>query len=854
MKRILMMIKKTSVWLTTLTVSILVLLLALTINNAREGGVVDQFSRQQLAIAKGMASGVDDAIISVEKSMVVLSRLPNISQGHPEITMKNMKVIYDDLEGRVRVIIRLDEKGNVLMIYPKSDKEFVSDLSLKDQPSFREIANRQKAYVGDMPLPVTSPDHTRRPTIVIGVPQFNEQNHFCGAILALFSMTAELDRLVKPVEGSLPSFYWILDDTGTFIVHPDPTWIGRNITSLYGKADPAIKKMGQILRSGKEGTGEIRLRMRTGSMKKHIVVFAPFPIGAKKWFAAVVTPYDVVVSLIRRTFINIVLGAASLIIVVFITSMSIAQASRRRLKLTEEIKRLKERESWQEKLIREKVTIDGIVDGSPIPMFVIDLDHKVTVWNKACADLTGYDTKEMIGTDHHYLPFYGRKRPVIADLIVDHDFESLEKYYGGKKVRKSTRVEGAYEARDFYENLGGRTRHLYFLAAPIFDEKGAIIAAVETLQDVSREEQMSQNLREYAETLQNELDENIRLRKEIEQVHSYIQSVVESLPDKIYEVEADGTIRLVNPGMHGEEDTSEIDEKQIFEVVSPIPGDVAYARWKDDEIEMKTTDGQKRNFLITTRPIKGTDRYIIVQRDITDFKNLEEKFYDSQKLAAVGQLSAGIAHEIRNPLSSIKMSLQILEKRMQPEGNDLQRFKIAQREVEHLENLVNDVLIYARPIDPKKEPFDITKVFEIALAMTEQQILEKKIQVESRFPSNLPLVAADAAMLEQAFQNIYRNAVESMEMNGKLIIQADAVNNGKAIRIEIIDNGSGINSEDMPHLFNPFFTKKKYGTGLGLTQVKKIVDMHHGTVEISSKKGEGTHVIITLPIDRGHKT
>jgi PAS domain S-box-containing protein len=856
MNRIRSNIKKASVWLTAVAVSVLILLLALTINNAREKGVVDQFSRQQLAIAKGMASGIETAIVSIEKSMVVLSRLPNISQTQPDIILKSMKVIYDDLEGRARFIVRLNEGGNVLFVYPKSSRNDISGLTFRDQPLFREITRTQKPCIGELPLSENRQDRQGPPSVVIGVPQYDDLNHYRGAILAFFSMTSELDRLVKPIQGSMASEYWILNGGGSFISHTNPMWIGRDVTTLLGAAAPEIREVHKILSSGKEGISEIHLKSKTDLKQKNIVVFAPFSVGTQKWYAAVVTPYNAIVSLIRRTFINIVLGATSLIIVVFITSMSIAQASRRRLRLTEEIKRLRERETWQEKLIREKMTIEGIVDGSPIPMFVIDMNHQVLLWNRACADLTGYTAGEMIGTDRHYLPFYGKKRPLIADLIVDHDFESLEKYYGTKKVRKSTRVEGAYEARDFYENLGGRPRHLYFLAAPIYNEKDEIIAAVETLQDVSREDEMAQNLREYAESLQNELDENIHLRKEIERVHSYIQSVVDSLPDKVYEVGADGAIQLINPGQYKDEDKTGIPEidTHIFEAISPVHGDTAFASWKDNEVEIHTADGQKKVFLITTRSIKGTDRYVIVQRDITEFKNLEQKFYDSQKLAAIGQLSAGIAHEIRNPLSSIKMSLQILEKRMQPEGNDLKRFKIAQREVEHLENLVNDVLIYARPTDPKKEPCDIKKILEHALYMSEQQIEEKKIAVENHISSSLPVLSADAAMLEQAFQNICRNAIESMEMQGKLTIRVNPMNSRDAIQIEIADNGCGIDKEDMPHLFNPFFTKKQYGTGLGLTQVKKIIDLHQGSTDITSRKGEGTKVVITLPLKEGPRS
>jgi two-component system sensor histidine kinase HydH len=271
---------------------------------------------------------------------------------------------------------------------------------------------------------------------------------------------------------------------------------------------------------------------------------------------------------------------------------------------------------------------------------------------------------------------------------------------------------------------------------------------------------------------------------------------------------------------------------------------------KPFEIEATTRYGWKRNLLITTAPIHGTDRYLLVQRDITEYKNLEKKFYDSQKLAAVGQLSAGIAHEVRNPLSSIKMSLQILEKRLNPTGNDLKRFKIAEKEVEHLEKIVNDILIYAKPSEPERKQADISAFLESSLSMVEKELSEKKIDVQFQNEKGIPPVNIDSAILKQAFLNIYLNAIDAMEEGGRLSIRARLVTNGhKHVLIEIEDNGYGIDEEDMPHLFNPFFTRKKYGTGLGLTQVKKFIDLHHGSIEVLSRKGEGTKVVVTLPLE-----
>ncbi|HPV49970.1 MAG TPA: ATP-binding protein, partial [Smithellaceae bacterium] len=393
----------------------------------------------------------------------------------------------------------------------------------------------------------------------------------------------------------------------------------------------------------------------------------------------------------------------------------------------------------------------------------------------------------------------------------------------------------------------------YFLAAPIYDEDGNIIAAMETLQDVSREEELARSLREYAETLQNELAENIELRREIEGLYNYLQSIIKSLPEIIYELDKDGMVTFVSPGTKGTR--SELRGKHFLELVAPENEEFLMSKWEDAkkgiykpyEIEATARDGRKVNLLITTSPVVGSDHYILVQRDITEFKNLEKKLYNSQKLAALGQLSAGIAHEVRNPLSSIKMSLQILEKRMKPDGNDLKRFKIAQKEVEHLEELVNNVLVFAKPMEPKIESVDINKVLEQALALSEKIIKDKQIDIKLE-AREIPPVNVDVAMVTDTFVNIIRNAVEALEAGGHIRIYARSIGSvPPAVLVVVEDNGCGIEEADMPHLFNPFFTRKKYGTGLGLSQVLKIVEIHHGKLEIISEKDKGTKVCITLP-------
>ena len=693
---------------------------------------------------------------------------------------------------------------------------------------------------------------TQERYLIWGYPIWRGNNVFTGAWMVSFSLSALMDACERQIKDNQLGDLWLVNEQGRILLHPNPTYIGRHI------ADLAQDSSGKSILFPSENGRHLDARILVDNKRqKSVIAYAPLAIAGHTWYVLVTAPYSRVIAPVRTTFLYTTFSALILILVLVIVGIYFAFREGKRLRMREEHHRLKEREAWQEKLLREKKTIDGIIEGSPIPSFVINRDHQVILWNRACMELTGYSAEDVVGTNRHYIPFYSVSRPMIADLIVDSDVEGLGKYYGSKNVKKSDKVIGAYEATDYYENLGGQSRYLYFLAAPIYDEEGNIIAAIETLQDVSREQELTRSLREYAETLQNELAENIELRREIEDLYNYLQSIVRSLPDKIYELDKDGIINFVSRSrkMEGGWTSREFKGKHFLEFVAPEDADYVMSKWEDAkrgiytpyEIETTAKDGHKVNLLVTAAPVIGTDHYIMVQRDITEFKILEKKLYNSQKLAALGQLSAGIAHEIRNPLSSIKMSLQILEKRMNPEGNDLKRFKIAQKEVEHLEELVNNVLVFAKPLEPRIAPVDLAKLLEQAVSLAEKLLRDKLIELKVEI-QGIPPVHVDAGMITDAFLNIIRNAAEAVETGGTIRIYARSIGSKPpSVLVVVEDNGCGIDTEDMPHLFNPFFTRKKYGTGLGLSQVSKIVELHSGKIEIISEKDKGTKVCVTLP-------
>ena len=841
---------KARIWLASITVIILILLLPLTVNNARERDMVDLFSRQQLASAQNAATRMTDIFDQVGKSIALFSHFDPQGKILTGESDQEIKIFYSGWENSINAVLLFDVDGKIKIILPHGA---IPQVNLTKH--FKDLKQQNKQYVSLALSEKQSKDKITQKAdwyLIWGYPIWRQNNVFSGAWVVSFSLAALVDVCEKQIRDNQLGELWIVDEKGQIILHHDSSFIGKNISDLIQNLDKSK------INFPSESKGHLDASILQVDKRKQRSIIAYYPVhaGDKKWILLVVAPYSQVVSPVRKTFVYTLFSSLLLIGVVIIVGMSFAYKEGKRLRIKEENKRLKEREDWQEKLLQEKKTIDGIIEGSPIPSFVINNEHKVILWNRACMELTGYSTEDMVGTDRHYIPFYSVRRPMIADLIVDNDIDGLSKYYGGKKVKKSDKVIGAYEATDYFENIGGQSRSMYFLASPIYDEEGKIIAAIETLQDVSREREMTKSLNEYAETLQNELVENIELRRQIEDLYNYLQSIINSLPDKIYEMDENGIINYMSLGLRkgGGVHYREFKGKYFLDFVAPGYEEFVLSKWEAAkkgvydpyEIEATSKDGRKHNLLITTSPVTGTNHYILVQRDITEFKNLEKKLYESQKLSALGQLSAGIAHEVRNPLSSIKMSLQILAKRMNPEGNDLKRFRIAEKEVDHLEVLVNNVLAFAKPVEPQKNPVDLAKVLEQAIAMAEKGIADKQIEMQTNFGS-IPPIAVDAAMMADAFLNVIRNAVEAVEEHGKVMVSLRYFDETRqAVVVEIRDNGSGIDKEDMPHIFNPFFTRKNYGTGLGLSLVKKIVDLHQGKIEIISEKYKGTKVCVTL--------
>ena len=272
----------------------------------------------------------------------------------------------------------------------------------------------------------------------------------------------------------------------------------------------------------------------------------------------------------------------------------------------------------------------------------------------------------------------------------------------------------------------------------------------------------------------------------------------------------------------------------------------------EKEIECSTQKGKRIPLEVGAQSLRDADDnlfgYVLLFKDLSEIRALRREIARNQRLASVGRLAAGVAHEIRNPLSSIKGLATYFKERYQDKLDDQQIANIMIQEVDRLNRVVGQLLDFARPIKISKKPISIQALIEDSLKLVERQASEKNIRIETRFPAQMDPVAVDPDRLNQVLLNLYLNAIDSMDAGGKLAISIKNSQPTRNTEIKIMDDGTGISQEDLAHIFDPYFTTKAAGTGLGLAIVHNIVDAHGGKVTVESHPGGGTTFTISLPL------
>lgn len=551
-------------------------------------------------------------------------------------------------------------------------------------------------------------------------------------------------------------------------------------------------------------------------------------------------------------------------------------------------------------------SVQSIIGSSPIPAFIIGKDHLIIYWNKALEELSGIKAKEVVGTGQQWRAFYKTARPCMADLLVDKYQKKIPQWYPGKFI-KSKLIAGAYEATDFFPELGKKGKWLRFTAAVIRNSKGSVIGAIETLEDITQAKRAEEALLKAHEELEIKVKERTyklaKANKALKETTNHLSLILEFLPIVSYTCNADENFTITFVSKRVREITgyspAEFTEKPLFwqEHIHPEDQERIIKKLKSAskrvshqfEYRFQTADGSYRWFSDHRRLIKpGRSRNYMVGawQDITEDKRIRhegeirlQQMIQSHKLKALGEVVAGVAHEINNPVSFIANNITMLEEMWNavepilasdgashPDWEDkgigyvevcknmkevIEEFKIASQRIKRV---IAGLKEFARTDETvQKKPVKIEEVIHGVLIIVGAQVRKTVSLIDLYIDNNLPPIQGHFQKIEQVIANLLINAHQAITPNkkGKIIITARSIERLNAILIEIEDNGMGMEKDVINHIFEPFFTTRRdmEGTGLGLSISYGLIKEHHGIIGVLSRPNIGSRFSIYLPLD-----
>ena len=358
---------------------------------------------------------------------------------------------------------------------------------------------------------------------------------------------------------------------------------------------------------------------------------------------------------------------------------------------------------------------------------------------------------------------------------------------------------------------------------------------------------LSGYLSERFRTAGRELGESERSLRILRNLH---ENIIQSLTSGVITLNLDGKIISANRtgleilGIRAED---KILGKDLGQFMSGLHLEDLVSK-KREQMLYTAPDGRMVTLGFSSSDLKDTDDktrgYIIIFQDLTEVKELEDRLRTSEKMALLGQLAAGLAHELRNPLSAISGAVEILGSDVKPTEENLRLVRMASQEVERLNLLVEDFLILTMPIQKLTTLVDLGRIVNDTVESFAKTIRRGNIEIINQVENGI-YVQADSYRLKQAVWNLLLNSVDAMPIGGLIIIKSKTEENN--VVIEISDEGKGIDENFISRIFDPFFTTKEVGTGLGLAIVQKVIEGYNGNINVVSSRGKGATFVITLP-------
>jgi PAS domain S-box-containing protein len=546
-------------------------------------------------------------------------------------------------------------------------------------------------------------------------------------------------------------------------------------------------------------------------------------------------------------------------------------------KIVEE--RTKHLQSVEREIVERERALSQIIEGNTIPTFVINKEHIVTHWNRACEKLTGYRAEEIVGTNKQWLPFRPEKRPIMADVIVDEmEEQGIEKYYG-HSWRKSPLIEGAYEAEEFFPHIDEKGKWLFFTAAPIRDANGKTVGSIETLWDTTERREAQEALQRAHDELETRVEERTaelrKLNEELRTSEERYKTLFDNAPNSIFIMDQK-SLGLVDVNATALETYRQSKEQLLKSNFL----DLLYEEDNDLEAALKDLTAHQCVFYPRRRHRRGggepfyvnivachaihmgTDCLIATTTDITENVEKEAQLIQASKLATLGTLASGMAHELTQPLNVIQVASDFFLKKIK-KGEEIARDELKSvaeeigSHVDRASKVINHMRDFARQSDLTRTRINVNDPIKDVFKVMGQQLRVHQIEVELDLEPTGIYIMADNNRLEQIFINLVTNAMYAMDDKGlrwgnkkwRRLLRIRSFNADGQAMITVSDTGKGIPEDIIDKIFEPFFTTRKVGqgTGLGMSISYRIISDYGGSIEVESEVDVGTTFTLKFP-------
>ena len=505
---------------------------------------------------------------------------------------------------------------------------------------------------------------------------------------------------------------------------------------------------------------------------------------------------------------------------------------------------LKESYDNLERRIQERTTelektkgyLESILKYSNDMIITTDLEGSIVTFNEGAERILGYKSIEVVGTlmvDYYYQK---EERSKLYEII---EHGAMVNNYDTQLVRKD-----------------GKVIDISLSLSLLRDENEKVVGTVGIGRDITEWKKMQEQLNEYSHRLESMVEKRTL---ELDTSKSHFEAMLSGIADGIIFADQQNKITFMNNaaeeifnmkreaclGRDFKDCHSSVSHDKALQLIQ----DMRDGKIKSYAVELQA--GEKAVFAHFSSIMHGSEYMgiIFIARDVTERKRLREELVRSEKLALVGKMSATIAHELRNPLAPIGGFARLIHKKLENESPLKKYAELIVKEIDRLEELLHEYLDFTKEVKPVRQSVNMEQLIDELLVFYKDTLAVNNIQVHTRFSSETVTVSIDTALIKQALINIFNNAIQAMPDGGTLTIESNTKEKGGKlyVSVSVRDTGAGIPDGVKKNIFDPFYTTKVHGLGLGLPVARGIVESHGGEIEVKSIKGIGTTFTINLP-------